>query len=90
MDEEGNLNGQHKHFYIHEDNFKQEYYLPRVKKAFPEVFAKNLNDPKTPVESTEATVMSLDRMCRSIAIENATDSKQASFINDTRKSPEHR
>ena len=90
VDEEGNLNGQHKHFYIHEDNFKQEYYLPRVKKAFPEVFAKNLNDPKTPVESTEATVMSLDRMCRSIARENATDSKQASFINDTRKSPENR
>ena len=63
---------------------------PRSRKYSQKCFAKNLNDPETPVESTEATVMSLDKMCRSIARENATDSKQASFLNETKRAPEHR
>jgi hypothetical protein len=89
-DAEGELDGQLKHFYLHEDNFKQEYFMPNVKRISPEAFAKNLNDPKTPVESEDGTVMSLDKMCRSIARENATASTQASFLNETRNAPEHR
>lgn len=35
---DGELDGQLKHFYMHEDNFKQEYFMPNVKGIFPEVF----------------------------------------------------